>query len=143
MLCNRRVQNMYANKQATLKLYKETLKGVCQDYIIKFNKEQRHVENLIPVTYDVVQQLINDLRLHDKNVKARLVALVCYTREEKNEEMRVYHPSYQSEVIDNVKDFFTAHMMKIAQRMEEFNRRGSNLIIKSILEIHLHVTCYK
>ena len=132
---------MFANDEATLTLHKESFKNVCQDYVIKFNHTQCKIETIIPIAFDIVKQLIHELHLKDKTVKARLVALVCYIREEKNEELKVYHPSYQSEVIDDVGDFFTSHMLKIAQRIEEFNKRGSNLIIKNIPEIHFHVTC--
>ena len=133
--------NMFSNNEATLTLHKQALKGVCQDYVIKFNHDQHQIEKMIPIAFDIFKQLIHELHQKDKTVKGRLVALVCYIREETNEEVNAYHPSYQSEVIDDAEDFFTVHMLKIAQRMEDFNQKGSNLLIKNIPEIHLHVSC--
>ena len=53
----------------------------------------------------------------------------------------MFHPSYQSEIIDDVDDFLTSHMFKIAERIQDFNEKGTNLLIKHISEIHLHVSC--
>ena len=49
-----------------------------------------------------------------------------------------YHPSYQSETIYEADTFYNEHMLKIAERMDRFNRDGSSLIINTIEEIHLH-----
>ena len=58
-----------------------------------------------------------------------------------NEETIVYyHPSFQTEVIREATIFYTEHMTKIAQRMDDFNKNGSNLIIDTIDEVHLHFT---
>lgn len=132
---------MFSNDEATLTLYKQALKGIIQDYVIKFHREQYRIEEIITIAFDIIKQLINELQLKSKVVKGRLVALVCYIRKEEDQEVKVYHPSYQCENIDDVETFFTSHMMKIADRIENFNHRGSNLLIKNIAEIHLHITC--
>jgi hypothetical protein len=132
---------MFSNTEAILTLHKEGLKGVCKDFVIKFNHDQRQIENIIPIAFDIVKAVIDEFHLKNKSIKGRLLALVCYVREGTDDEVKVYHPSYQSEIIDDTKDFFTTHMLKIAQRIDDFNQRGSNLLIKNIPEIHLHVTC--
>lgn len=48
---------------------------------------------------------VNDQSLKDK-LKARLFALVRHIREEKNQEIKAYLPFYESEVINDVVDFF-------------------------------------
>ena len=132
---------MFANKETTLCLYKQALHGICQDYVIKFNQEQNDIEGVIPLALDLVQEVVRNRQIEDKMVKGRLVAVVRYIREKDNDVVRTYHPSFQSETIYDVEEFFIRHMMKIAQRMEEFNNKGSNLCIKDIEEIHLHLTC--
>ena len=69
------------------------------------------------------------------------MARVCYLRVNSEVQVMYYHPSYKSEVIDNPNDFFITHMLKIAQRMDDFNKNSSKLLIDHIVEIHLHVTC--
>ena len=132
---------MFANKESTLCLYKEALHGICQDYVIKFNQEQNDIEGVIPIALDLVQEVVRNLQNEDKMPKGRLVAVVRYIREKDNDESRVYLPSFQSETIYDIEEFFMRHMMKIAQRMEEFNNKGSNIFLKNIEEIHLHLTC--
>ena len=132
---------MFSNDEAHLTLHKEALNGMFQDYVIKFNQEYLQIEQIIPLAYDIVKQLMEKLNLDEKVVKGRLVALVCYIRKETNDVVQIYHPSYKSEVIIEAENFFTNHMMKIAQRIENFNQNGSSLLIKSIPEIHLHVSC--
>lgn len=132
---------MYSNEEATLSLYKENVKGMCRDYVIRFKHNQQDIEHIIPLCFDIVSQLINDFHRRDKTVKGRLVALVHYTREATGAEVRAYHPSCQSEVLEDAKDFFITHMLKIVERMSDFNRQGSNLQIESISEVHLHITC--
>ena len=132
---------MFSNDNATLTLYKEAFNGICRDYVIKFKHKVCDVETIIPLAFDIVKQLIDEFHLKDKTVKGRLVALVCYSREETEDEVKVYYPSYQSEIIDDADNFFTTHMLKIAQRIENFNHQGSNLLIEGIPEIHLHISC--
>ena len=131
---------MYSNDNATLTLYKEGLKRTCLDYVIRFHDIQTQIKRIIPIAFDLVKQVIESFHREDKTISARLVALVCYTREGKNEKINVYHPSFKSEVVIDVEQFFINHMLKIAERMESYNREGSNLEIQGICEIHLHIT---
>lgn len=136
---------MYSNEEATLTLYKDVLQGQHQDYVIRFNHEQQSIEEVIQISSDIVKLLIDEFHQKDKTIKGRLVARMCYIRINKEndtaDEITHYIPSYRSEIIDNAQDFFITHMMKIGQRMENFNANASNLIIHNISEIHLHVHC--
>ena len=109
--------------------------------VIRFNRNQCDIENVIEISSDITKFLIHEFHQKDKTIKGRLVARVCYSRLSTDEEVTYYHPSYRSEVIEDAENFFITHMMKIAQRMDDFNRNGSNLIINNISEIHLHVAC--
>ena len=77
-----------------------------------------------------------------KFVTGRLVAkvnFIHFNREtDKNEERAFHFSSYQSENINN-ETYFKRHMAKIASRLESFNANGSNVLIKSIEHIHIHV----
>ena len=134
---------MYANKDATLTLYKEAFKRTCLDYVIRFHDLQTQIEKTIPLAFDLVKQLIENLHREDKRISGRLVALVCYSREDENKKVNVFHPSFKSEIIEDAEDFFIRHMLKIAERIEQFNREGSKLMIEGISEIHLHVTSHR
>ena len=130
---------MYSNDEATLTLYKEAFKSSCLDYVIRFHDIQTDIKRIIPIAFDLVKELVESFQREDKTISARLVALVCYVREDRNEKINVYHPSFKSEVIVDVERFFINHMLKIAERMETYNREGSNLAIQGICEIHLHI----
>ena len=132
---------MLSNNKASLTLYKGSLRGICKDYVIRFHDEQVCIQNIIHISSDIVQDLIERLHQKDKTLKARLVARVCYLRIGSEEEVMYYHPSYRSEVIEDATEFYMTHMLKIAQRMDNFNKNGSKLLIKNISEIHVHVSC--
>ena len=54
---------------------------------------------------------------------------------------RYYHfGSYSSEQVNDPKEFFQRHMLKISQRLDEFNSHGSNLVLKTISHIHIQLT---
>ena len=81
------------------------------------------------------------LMAHYNDAKVRLVAKVIF-KHIPTEELRTYHfGSYAAELVDEPEDFFQRHMMKIAQRMEDFNEHGSNLIIVNISHIHIQLLC--
>ena len=52
--------------------------------------------------------------------------------DEEEEDVNYFHPSYKTEMIDDVETFFSRHMLKLGERMDNFNHHGSNLIIKNI-----------
>ena len=127
------VNNMnFNNECASLEFHKKSFKGVVTDYIISFKEERTSIENALPITRDLFRHLIESFG--DENVYARLIAKVNFIHVNmvSNEiEERPYHfTSYQSEKVLDIDEFFTRHMMKIASRLDAFNRNGSNLIIK-------------
>ena len=130
--------NMYNNDDITLSLHKECFGGAAQDFVMRFKKQETSIEDIIAISSTVVKRVIDTYQRKRTVVFGRLVARVVYTTLSDNEPVVYYHPSYRSERIHDAKDFYTRHMMKIVQRMDNFNRNGSNLIIKNIDEIHLH-----
>ena len=128
---------MYRSEDATLSLHKESLRGIAQDYVIHFSREERDFEKLIPITLDIVSQLMDSLV--GRTIAARLVAVVNYKRNNSNDNFNVFYPSYSSEKCTNVTTFLTSHMLRIVERMDSFNQRGSNLYLNKITEIHLHL----
>ena len=138
-----RVNNMnFDNDCASLKFHKQSFKGVVVDYIISFKEEQTSIQDTLLITRDLFRQLIESF--NDKNVSARLIAKVnfIHVNAETNEmEERPYHfTSYKSERVFDIDDFFTHHMMKIASRLDSFNRNGSSLLIKNIEHLHVCIS---
>ena len=131
---------MYTNKHFTLSLHKECFGGIAQDFIIRFKKRETSIEEILLISSDIVRQLIDRYLQRGKTIKGRLVARVCYHSLASGNSVEYYHPSYQSELIADAKEFYTRHMMKIADRMDNFNREGSSLLINNIVEVHLHVS---
>ena len=85
----------FENDKACLEFYKEAFKSKVQDFIISFREEQTRIENVVQVTSDLFEQLINSYgdgcRIH-----ARLVAKVRFlhfnTLTEETEER--FYPSF-------------------------------------------------
>ena len=133
---------MFSNDFATLTHYKQFGNRVV-DYVIRFHSEQNDVKRIVEHTFDIFQSLIEKYHNDNKTISGRLVALVNYFHMEKEEDVHYFHPSYQSEIIEDAETFFSRHMLKICQRMENFNHHGSNFIIKNIQEIHIHINVCK
>ena len=131
---------MYVNEDITMSLHKECFGGAAQDFVIRFKKPQTSINDIIEISSAVIKKLIHTYLQRGKFVKGRLVARVLYVSMTNDNIIPYYHPSYESERINNVEDFYTHHMLKIAQRMDNFNQNGSNLIINNIEEIHLHLS---
>ena len=107
------------------------------DYVISCHKYEVDVACVIAITHD----LFMDLMEKYKNEKVRLIAKVNYDHIVL-EEIRSYHfASYASEIVHDPKEFFERHMLKISQRMDEFNHHGSNLLIRNISHIHIQISC--
>ena len=64
----------YSNDCGTLSFHKESLKGVIQDYVISFHKEEAYIELVINDTYELFNKLMK--KFEDKVVMARLVAKI-------------------------------------------------------------------
>lgn len=132
----------YSNECGTLSFHRQSLKGRIQDYVIKFHKDEKDIDLMINDTYDLFFELIEQFK--EKIVKARLVAKIHFHHFGKDEEVddRFYHfGSYSSEVVNDPRQFFERHMMKISQRLSNFNVHGSNLVIKTISHIHIQLSC--
>ena len=121
---------MFTTEACTLEPYKKGLS--CVDYVIRFKDPHTSIEDVISISNTVFLMLMED----KKYEYGRLVARVSYARGE-DDIVTYYHPSYAMELIHD--NFFKEHMLKIGERMAHFNRHGSNLVIKRIDEIHIHV----
>ena len=83
-------------------------------------------------------------KFQDKQVKARLIAKVNYSRlNDSHEKVRKadYHlGSYCVEEVLNTDDFYEKHILKIISRMDSFQQNGSRLIFNAISHIHIRMT---
>lgn len=131
---------MFSNKHATLTHYKDSLNGKLKDYVIRFGENQTCAKQSADIAFVVFKQLVKYFHATGTNIAARLVALVQYVHTETEEVRTYFHGSYSSEIVNQSDDFFYTHMLKIAERMDSFNRNGSNLKIHGIKEIHIHIT---
>ena len=130
---------MFSHDNATLLHYKTCMNGRLNDYVIRFDDEQSNLHVVIEKSFAVFKMLYEKYESEDKRISGRLVALVNYIHLNDDRTVSYYHPSYATEVINDASDFFHAHMLKIGERMESFNKNGSHLIIKNIEEIHIHI----
>jgi len=130
---------MFSNSHATLSHYRTSLKAHIIDYVIRFNVDENDIQQVVNKTSDIVQELVKDYHVKNKAISARLVVRVNYENVETGHNVTYYHPSYKAEVIQDATEFFIKHMLKIGKRMDSFNRNGSNLSIKNIVEIHIHL----
>ena len=132
----------FSNDCGTLSFHKESLKGRLQDYVIEFHKDEMEINLMIDDTYDLFFKLMEKFK--DKIVHARLVAKMHFQHFGKEDKVddRFYHfGSFSSEVVNDPRDFFERHMMKISQRLDDFNAHGSNLVLKTISHIHIQLSC--
>ncbi|MEL7306376.1 MAG: hypothetical protein AAGK05_00130 [Pseudomonadota bacterium] len=130
---------MFSNSYATLSHYRTSLKGYIIDYVIRFNCEESDLQQVVNKTLDIMQKLVELYHSKNKTISARLVARVNYQHLNSDHEVTYYHPSYKAEVIEETTEFFVTHMLKISERMDSFNHNGSNLVIRNIDEIHVHI----
>ena len=130
---------MFSHDDATLLHYKTCFNGLLNDYVIRFDNEESNLEVVIEKSFAVFKMLYEKYKSEDKVISGRLVALVKYIHLLDDKTVSYYHASYATEVIVDASDFFNAHMLKIGQRMENFNKNGSHLVIKNIEEIHIHI----
>ena len=130
----------YRNDCANLSFYKSSLKGVGQDYCISFEKDEIDINFILSQTAELFDQLISHFK-DKRNIYARLVAKVnlYHINETKDiiEETSYHFPSYSTEKVVNIGEFFERHMLKIGSRLEDFHVRGSNYLIKNIEHIHI------
>ena len=129
----------FENDNACLKLYKESIQGKIQDFIISFNTEQTSIDNVVQETLDLFEHLIKSYDVH--SIRVRLTAKVCFIHFNSltdEAEERFYHfHSFGYEYVFDTQDFYRRHMQRIAERLENFHVNGSNLMIKNISHIHI------
>lgn len=130
------------NNRCKLTFHRQSMRGFIQDFIITFNDIETSIEEVIEDTYDLFNKLMDKFK--DKAVKARLIATIEFAsvRDGEEIELRTYHfTSYQAEyVTDDRKEFFKRHILKIASRLTDFNKNGSNLIMKRISACHVAIS---
>lgn len=132
----------YSNDCGTLSFHRQSLKGTVQDYVIEFRKDMVDIPLIIHDTFELFGKLMEKYK--DEMVKARLVAKIHFQHLGKDVEDRFYHfGSYAAEIVNDPRDFFERHMLKISQRLDEFNHHGSNLVMKTVSHIHIQLSCIK
>ena len=130
----------FSNDCGNLSFHKQSLKGTIQDYVIAFHRRERDLNLIIEDTYALFLKLMEKFK--DTVVKATLVAKMDFSHLGKEVEDRSYHfTSYSSEEVIDPREFFERHMMKISQRLDDFNANGSNLVLRSNSHIHIQLSC--
>lgn len=130
----------FCNDRCKLKFHKASVRGHVQDYILTFKDNEIAIEEVIDDAFDLFNELMEIFE--NKNVKVRLIAKIEFIviKDGKEIEVRHYHfTSYPAEYVEDRKEFFERHMLKIASRLSEFNKRGSNLVMKRICDCHIAV----
>ena len=127
------------NNYAYVNPYKQSFKGKITDYTITFNENQTDIQQILYITRDLFEQLIQSFPNND--IYARLVAKVSFQHfnnfNNENEERFYHFASYSTEKVVQPNEFFDRHMTKIASRLDAFNENGSNLLLKGIPRIHI------
>ena len=135
----------FTNSSACISLHRRSSHDIVQDYVIKFNSVKLDFEEIANETLGLIEQLIQSLE--DKQVSGRLIAKVNFDHynfvKDEIDPRTYYFPSYSSEDIVNVKEFFDRHLRKIANRLDTFHDGGSNLIIKNIEFIFVQLSLRK
>ena len=127
------------NDDCKLSFHRHSIKGMVRDYIITFIDQETNIESIISKSSDVFNKLMDSFK--DKRVKGRLVAKVEFVQPFDENVSEIYHfGSYGAEWIYVADDFFQRHMCKIASRLDDFNERGSNWIIKEIRGIYVQLS---
>ena len=130
-----------SNDFCKLTFHRQSLRGTIRDYIITFNDKETDLEIVITKTADVFKQLIETVQ--DFNIKARIIAEVEFSTLNDNEVVTYHFPSYQTELVIDPDEFYTRHFSKIISRLDQFNNRGSNLLLNKIKHIHLALSLYR
>lgn len=125
-----------ANDFCNLTFHRQSIKGLIRDYIISFNEDETDLELVIGKTLDVFVQLME--RFKENRVKARIIAEIEFARVNNENEVATFHfASYQADWVNDSEQFYVSHFQKIISRLDQFNNRGSNLLIRRIKHIHL------
>lgn len=124
--------------------YKSSLNGLAQDFIINLKEISNDLTYICTESREIIEKLFKYLNFEDNIIRARLVADIEYVHVNNTNEVieyRNYHfPSLKSEIVNDVNEWLVRHMLKICERIETFNNRGSNLLINKINHIHICIT---
>ena len=126
-------------KLGTLRSHRKSLKGAVEDFMFTTCKEEVDVSIVIDAAYQAFEKLME--KYDDKIVKVRLVAKVDFEHILSSECRSYYIGSFPSEVVEDSRDLFERHMLKISERLDDFNEHGSNLVIKKICCIFIQLSC--
>ena len=133
----------FSNDFAKSSIHKDAFKKTACDYVIRFNSEQNNLDHIVKNCFEFVKRLVAEYHEKDETISGRLILKANYHPVGKEEVVTYYHSSPYTETIDSAEDFYFTHMLLICARMEDFNRHGSNLLIKNVEEIHFHVNVLK
>jgi len=130
-----------SNEFGNVCFHKSSFHNRVLDYRIDFKSAEVDFTLLVDKTFDLFMKVMEQ---HKGNrVLGRLVAKVSFihTNVDGKEEERMYHfPSYKTHEILDLLSFFKTNMLKIANRLETFNKEGSHLVLKKIEHIHILLT---
>ena len=111
------VHDKIANNCSNLCFHRLTVRGVVQEYIISFDKEESDIYIVLSKTYDLFEQLMEHYKTNF--VKARLIAQVNYLRMNDKQEViddEDYHfASYRSQEVNDNYEFYSRHLFKIGR----------------------------
>lgn len=126
------------NEHCDLKFHRQSQCGIVRDYIISFKNEESNIEVIVQKTSDIFLELMDVFK--DCKIKARLVADIEFEKMiGDNDDVRYHFGSYSSEWVGDPEMFYERHMCKIISRLDNFNERGSNLILKKVNHIHIQL----
>ena len=133
--------SLASNTFGNVCFYKSSFHNRIFDYQIDFKNVEVDFSMLVNKTFDLFTKVME--RYEGDRVLGRLVAKVnfLHMNADGREEERTYHfPSYKTHEVEDPLLFFKSNMMKIANRLETFNKDGSNLLLKNIEYIHILIT---
>ena len=133
--------SLASNEFGNVCFYKSSFQNRILDYQIDFRNEEVDFSLLVDKTFDLFTKVMEQYK--GSRILGRLVAKVnfLHMNADGKEEERTYHfPSYKTHEIEDPLLFFKNNMMKIANRLETFNKEGSHLLLKSIEHIHILIT---
>ena len=130
------------NEFGTVAFHRQSLRHVIQDYVITLNEYESDIEAATSKAHDLFKQLMDHFK--DVDIKARLIAKMSFIRVNDDlipmEETEYHFASYAQERVIDVDDFFVRHMQKIGSRLDEFNDKGSRLLLKGMKHLHISLT---
>ena len=129
------------NEHGTLSFHRQSMRHVIQDYVIVLNDYESDIEGAIFKAHDLFRKLMDHFSQAD--ITARLIAKMTFIRMNDDldpiGEAEYHFASHSQERVIDVDDFFQRHMEKIGLRLDEFNDKGSRLILKGLRHLHVAI----